>query len=535
MGPGAGLSSETALRQRKVQRPCRYSVQRIHALVPLPPALPASLPSALPEAPDALRALARQLDRTDRHDDAVAVYRRLLALQPGWLDGWYNLGQALWRARRFDDALAAYQHALDGGIAQPEEVHLNRSVLYAQHLADPEAARQELDCALALNPHYLPAWLNLGNLHEQSGDRMAAAQAYERALAIDPRHALALSRLPNLRRLHDPQDPLIARLQQALSDPRRHPAERADLGFGLGKALDDVGRHDDAFAAYGAANAASRQAAGPAARYDRAAHERHVDRLTATFTAPTPARKGDPDQAPIFICGLFRSGSTLVERMLAAHPRVTAGGELDLLPAIARQQLPPGGDWPLLHDPATLQAVADGYRADLARRFPYADLLTDKRPDNVLHVGLIKTLFPSARIVITRRHPLDNGLSMYFLHLGWSMPYALDLGDLGHWIAQHDRLVAHWCRVYGDDVHVVDYDALVADPEPPLRALLAFCGLAWDPACLAFHTTGGAVQTASLWQVRQPLYRHASGRWQHYARHLGPLRDALGWPPDREV
>ena len=213
-----------------------------------------------------------------------------------------------------------------------------------------------------------------------------------------------------------------------------------------------------------------------------------------------------------------------------AHPRVTAGGELDLLPALARQHLAPGAPWPLLDDAAALQAAAAHYRAEVARRFPGADRLTDKRPDNFLHVGLIKTLFPHARIVLTRRHPLDNGLSMYFLHLGWSMPYALDLGDLGHWIGQHDRLVAHWQRIYGDDVHVVDYDRLVADPEPPLRALLAFLGLDWHPGCLDFHTAGGTVQTASLWQVRQPLYRHASGRWRHYARHLAPLCTTLGLP-----
>lgn len=490
------------------------------------PALPTS-----PTSPEALRALARELDRTPRHDEAVAVYQRLLALQPQWLDGWYNLGQALWRARRFDDALAAYQRALDGGITQPEEVHLNRSVLYAQHLARPDLAQQEIDRALALNPHYGPAWLNRGNLAEQAGDRDAATQAYEQVLALQPGHALALSRLPGLRRLQDPADPLIARLQQAAADPRRHPAERADLGFGLGKALDDVGRHDDAFAAYRAANAASRQAAGPAAHYDRAAHEAHVGRLISTFTTTAHPPAGIADDAPIFICGLFRSGSTLVERLLAAHPRVTAGGELDLLPALARQHLAPGAPWPLLDDAAALQATAAHYRAEVARRFPGADRLTDKRPDNFLHVGLIKALFPRARIVLTRRHPLDNGLSMFFLHLGWSMPYALDLGDLGHWIAQHDRLVAHWQRIYGDDVHVVDYDRLVADPEPPLRALLAFCGLDWHAGCLDFHRTGGTVQTASLWQVRQPLYRHASGRWRHYAQHLTLLRDTLGLPP----
>ena len=481
----------------------------------------------LPETPEALQALAQRLDREGRPAEAAELYRRVLALRPQWLNARYNLGQALWKAREFEAALDAYQQALDGGIEQPEELHLNRSVILAVHLAQPDQARREIQRALALNPNYGPALLNLGNLCEQAGDRNGARQAYEQALALDPTQALALSRLPNLHRLSQTDDPLIARLQQALADPGRHPADRADLGFGLGKALDDVQRYDEAFAAYAAANAASRQAGGPGLRYDAVAHERFVDRLIATFAAPLPIRASDAGEPPIFICGLFRSGSTLIERVLAAHPRVTAGGELDLLPALARQHLPPAGDWPLLHDAAALQALADDYRRAVGLRFVQADRLTDKRPDNFLHIGLIKALFPTARIVLTCREPLDNGLSMYFLHLGRSMPYALDLGDLGHWIREHHRLAAHWCRVYGDDVHVVDYDRFVVDPEGATRRLLEFCGLDWHAGCLDFHAAGGTVQTASLWQVRQPLYRHASGRWRHYQRHLGALRAAL--------
>jgi hypothetical protein len=483
--------------------------------------------STPPETPEALQALASRLDAAGRPAEAVEAWQRVLALRPGWLNARYNLGQALWRARDFDAALEAYQQALDGGIDRPEELRLNRSVILAVHLARPDEARREIDAALALNPRYGPAWLNRGNLCEQAGDRDGARRAYEQVLTLQPGNALALSRLPNLRRLDDPADPLIGQLQQALSSPHRHPAERADLGFGLGKALDDVRRYDEAFAAYAAANDASREASGPGPGYDAAAHERLVDRLMATFEQPPASGGPDGGDAPIFICGLFRSGTTLVERVLAAHPRVTPGGELDLLPALARQHLPPDGDWPVLRDPAALQALAAEHRRALARRFPRADRLTDKRPDNFLHIGLIKALFPRARIVLTRRDPLDNGLSMYFLHLGRSMPYALDLADLGHWISQHQRLVAHWCRVYGDDVHVVDYDRFVVEPEALTRGLLDFCGLDWHAGCLDFHAAGGTVQTASLWQVRQPLYRHASGRWRHYEHHLDALRAAL--------
>jgi tetratricopeptide (TPR) repeat protein len=480
-----------------------------------------------PPSPEELQALIRRLEMTGQHAQAADAYQQLLSQRPGWLNGWYNLGQALWRARRFEQALAAYQRALDGGIDRPEEVHLNRSALLAQHLGRFDAARDELGLALRANPGYLPAWLNLGNLHEQSGDRDAATAAYTRALEIAPGNALALSRLPGLRRCDSPQDPLIGRLRAALAAPARPPAERADLGFALGKALDDAGAYDDAFVAYAAANQSSREAGGPGLHYDAQAHERHVQRLIDTFNQP-PGEADGATPAPIFICGLFRSGSTLAERVLAAHPRVTAGGELDVLPALARQHLAPDASWAVLHDAQALQRLASAYREAIAQRFAAVDVLTDKRPDNFLHVGLIKAMFPHARIVLTRRHPLDNGLSMYFLHLGRSMPYAMDLADLGHWIAQHDRLCAHWAALYGRDVHILDYDRFVADPEPEARRLLDFCGLGWDPAVLDFHQVPSTVQTASLWQVRQPLYRHASGRWRHYARHIGPLQQALG-------
>lgn len=483
----------------------------------------------LPDTPEGLRQLAAQLDRSGRPEEAIGAYERLLSLRPQWLDSWYNLGQAQWRTRRFDAALQSYQRALDGGISRPEEVHLNRSVILAAHLGRMDDAVRELERALALNGRYGPALLNLGNLCEQRGEAERARQLYTQLLQVDPTHALALSRLPNLQTLHDPADPLIERLAQAAGDDRRPPADRADLGFGLGKALDDVGRYDEAFAAYQAANQASRLAGGPALRYDAAAHERHVDRLIQEFARP--AAGAVPDRpVPIFICGMFRSGSTLIEQVLAAHPRVTAGGELDLLPALAGQQLPADGAWSVLGDPAALRTLAAAYLDAVARRFPGADLVTDKRPDNFLLIGLIKTLFPTAKIVYTRRDPLDNCLSVFFLHLSRAMPYALDLLDTAHWYRQHQRLMAHWQALYGADIHVLDYDRFVADPEPEARRLLAFCGLAWDPGCLAFHTSRQAVQTASLWQVRQPLYQRASGRWRHYARHLGELRAALGAP-----
>jgi hypothetical protein len=224
---------------------------------------------------------------------------------------------------------------------------------------------------------------------------------------------------------------------------------------------------------------------------------------------------------------MFRSGSTLTERILAAHPRITSGGELDLVPTLVRTRLQPYPE-SLAANPGLIAEVRDAYLSGIRTLHPQAGLLTDKRPDNFLHIGLIKRLFPNAKIVHSRRNPLDNCLSVYFLHLNPRFTYAHRLAHIGHWYRQYRRLMTHWRSLYPDDILDLDYDSLVADPEPEVRRLLEFCGLDWDEKCLDFHDVEGVVKTASVWQVRQPFYQRSSGRWRHYERHLADLRQALG-------
>jgi hypothetical protein len=177
--------------------------------------------------------------------------------------------------------------------------------------------------------------------------------------------------------------------------------------------------------------------------------------------------------------------------------------------------------------PQQLEQLAARYLDVLAKLFPHVRHVTDKRPDNFLYIGLIKSLFPHARIIHTTRDPLDNCLSVFFLHLDHGMSYALDLMDIGHYYRQYRRLMTHWKSLYGADILDFDYDAFVREPRPAVEKLLAFCGLAWSEDCMNFQHVTNVVKTASVWQVREPLYRHASGRWRNYERHLAPLRDYL--------
>ena len=474
---------------------------------------------------------AQALQHAGRLADAEQAYAQILARWPALPDCWYNLGVVQRLQGRAEAALASYREALNHGVTRPEEVHLNRAVILTDALQRVPEAEAELHTALRLNPTYLPAMLNLANLHEDRGERDEARALYGKILTLDPLSFLAFARLVNMlpRGGHDAQ--LIARLRSALARPEASAGDRAHLGFALGRALDGAGDYAGAFAAYQAANADSSASAVPPVHYDRRAHEQIVDELIAT-TPPAPVSAAAPSRPrPVFICGMYRSGSTLTEQLLAGHPQVGAGGELPLLPRMISSQLLPFPAALAAAPAARLVQLAAGYRGAIAALFPAATWVTDKRPDNFFCIGLIKTLFPDAQIVHTVRDPLDTCLSVFFLHLDHRLSYALDLGDIGHFYRQYQRLMAHWKRLYGASIIDFDYDQFVSSPEPTAARLFESLGLSWDASFLDFPSRARSVRTASVWQVREPLYQHASGRARHYGRELAPLRAELGLAP----
>jgi tetratricopeptide (TPR) repeat protein len=479
---------------------------------------------------------ALRLEAQGHVPEAIAAYEGLLGRWPALPDAWYNLAVLQRRTRQFTAALNSYQQALDRGVKKPEEVHLNRGVIYSDYLRQDDAAERELKAALSHNPNYAPALFNLANLHEDYGRRQMAARVYQRLLALDPRSARALARYARLRTYSDRSDPLIERLLQAHARTDITLADRASLEFELGRALDECQAYAEAFDMYSAANAHSRQSA-PAgtAAYDRALAERYTERLIAAFPAASASglRPAAPAAAtaattprPIFICGMYRSGSTLTEQLLAGHSRLAAGGELEFLPNAVQTDLAPFPESIAVVLPQRLKTLAAEYRQSLGDMFPGAAYVSDKRPENYLNIGLIKLLFPDAKIVHTTRNALDNCLSIYFLHLDQRMSYALNLMDIGHHYRQYLRLMRHWKTLYGPDILDIDYDALVQEPKPVVEELLSFLGLDWDERCLTV-SPGRAVKTASVWQVREPIYQRSSGRARHYEKELAQLRNYL--------
>lgn len=461
---------------------------------------------------------------------AREAYESVLAHAPDLPNTWFNLGIVRRHMGDPDAALEAYAHAIRLGVAGAEEAHLNRAVIFTDDLLDAQSARLELVAALRVRPDFIPALLNLANLAEDFGRRDEAIALYERVLKIDPSAHEALARLANCVEVDSVEAPIIDRLRAALSDKDASSEERASLGFALGRALDAAAAYDAAFVAYQRANSDSR-ASGAPVTYDRKAHEDLITRIIQTFPAPATSVEG-VDNPPIFICGMFRSGSTLIERVLARHPKVTAAGEIGYFSSRVLPALQPFPEAVSASDSEHLQGLAQGYLQALQHALPNADRITDKRPDNFLYVGLIKTMFPSARIVHTTRNALDNCLAVYFLHLDRRMTYAFDLDDIGHYLAQERRLMAHWRDMYPDSIFDFDYDVFVQAPAASLEPLLAFCGLDWDEACLTPAESGGAVKTPSAWQVREAIYKRSSGRWKNYEGKMQsllqrfPLQDA---------
>jgi tetratricopeptide (TPR) repeat protein len=475
---------------------------------------------------DSMREAGR-LHRLNQVAEAKAAYRAIVARWPKQPDAWYHLALLQRQTFHFNEALDCYQRALATGIARPEEVHLNRGVIFSDYLRDYASASMELQQALTVNPGYTPALFNLAGLYEDFGKRAEASSLYARILTHEPQAFDALARFANLQPAGSAAGALIQRLTDALRQASL-PSDRASLGFALGRLLDAAAEYRKAFAVYTAANQDSRASAGVhIVPYDRTRHEAFIDRMISGGLPIARADGSDIPPQPIFIVGMFRSGSTLTEQLLACMPGVSAGGEIDFLPRLINAELTPFFESLAALTSERLDSFAARYRSELMRVSSSTDYVTDKRPDNFLYIGLIKRLYPDAKIVHTTRNPLDNCLSIFFLHLEQQMSYALNLQDIGHYYREYRRLMAHWKAEFAGDIFDFDYDALVKDPHQQLQALCEFLELPWSGQVPQVAARSAAIKTASVWQVREPLYATSSGRARHYAEELKELRDEL--------
>lgn len=449
---------------------------------------------------------------------AAQLYERYSLQYPSQASLVYNHAYYLRFAGSYHQAITQYKKALQLNISQPEEVMLNIAVIYSDHLRQATLAEQALMQALQLKPDYIPALYNLANLAEEQGDKTRAEHLFRQVITVDRRYYQAYARLADIKTFEHPQDPIILNMLLAVSDPQLSIDTKINLHFALGKAFDDCKLYADAAHHFITANNLN---ASTMPAYDPLVIEQQVALIMRTITPEWLTRHQlDNKVQPIFICGMFRSGSTLAEQILSQHGSITAGGEIEFFWRELKASYPEAF---ARIAPSALHDLSQRYIEYCKQCFGRTELLTDKRPDNYLFMGLLKALFPKAKFIYTLRNQYDNCLSIYFLRLAKDMNYANKIEHILHYYQQHELLMMHWQKMFGSDIYTLDYDALVQRPEATLQGVMRFLSLDYTPTLLAFHNAKNPVKTASVWQVRRPLYQHASGRHRYYMPYLPDL------------
>lgn len=468
----------------------------------------------------------------NRLAEALAPFEAMLQLRPDFAEGHMHMGCLLRDLGHHDRAIGHLRQALQLSPALFDAaVFLANLLIYRGRLNE---ALGLYDQVLARTPGHPEAVAGKASVLEQQGHYDAAWECLAPVIAANaatPGVAIIYAKLAPK---HDRADHAKSLLREMLSRACWAPSQIQEMHFALGALKDKTGDYDDAFSHFHSANALSPHA------FDVAAMRRKTENVINFFASESlPAADAAPEGAPIpiFIVGMPRSGTSLVEQILASHPEVAAAGELETLEHLehaAAGILGRSGDYP-----DCLRGVSSSDMARLAK--PYLDAITavsasarfvtDKLPANYERLGLIEKLFPDARIIHTTRQPLDTCLSCYFQNFGRTITYASNLRTLGDVYRIYEWWMARWHEILSIRILDVSYETLVSDTERSVRDLLEFCGLPWDARCLEFYKSKRHVNTASYDQVRQPVYRKSVGRWKHYESHLGELIDALSGPP----
>jgi tetratricopeptide (TPR) repeat protein len=503
-------------------------------------------------------------------DGATSSFRRALELDPRNLEACNNLGAALHERGDLEEAeqrlsqaieldpdcdrayftlacLLADRGDLEGALqasrtairldAGQADFHVNHASLLRRQ-GDLNGSLESLRAAIAVDPRHAVAHNDLGVDLLVLGRFDEAVSSFRRALQLNPRLANAYENLAKARRF-GPEDRQQADSLEALAaTPGLAHQARVHVHFALGKMLDDLAEHERAFAHFKTANELKHSTLS----FDRAACASFVERTCASIDAALVEDKrglGNPSQKPVFIVGMPRSGTTLVEQILASHPLVHATGEREYFRRVSAGlggELAGSADYPECLrdlDGAAMDRISRAYLEETIADAGEAERVTDKMPLNFEHLGLIALTFPDAGIIHCRRDPVDLCLSIYFQHFAGDNAFAYSVEDIAEYHRQYQRLMSHWHRVLPGRIHDVHYEELVANLEQVSRGMLERIGLAFDESCLQFHRTERPVGTSSHWQVRQPLYTRSVERWRNYEPHIKAFRAALEHGPGR--
>lgn len=519
--------------------------------------------AAAPAALDDRLNHAFMLLEAEQFQEALEAFEAALRMDANCADAHFGRGRAALAIGRLGEADQSFAEALRLSPSDAEAIFWHARALHA--LGDSVAATERLRRAVQIFPDFPEAHCDLGKLLADAGDIDNAMRAYEQALRCDPVSAEAHNGLGTLQsalgrraeaersfRTALKTDPNLIIAHCNIAELKRFSfmdadagalmaqsertdlgeADRVQLGFALGKMYEDIGDYDAAFAAFSAANRLHR--AGLA--YDPGEEDALAAAMIEAFAPAAAAKMADAgagveDATPIFVLGMPRSATSLVEQTLASHPMVYGAGELDHFETLLRKKAPEIKDLAEL-DARALTELGSAYVDALRKSAPAgAAHVVDKMPTNFLFLGPIALSLPQAKLIHCVRDPVDTCLSCYKRLFSHRHPYSYDLAELGGFYTLYQRLMAHWQKVFPDRIVDVVYEDLVADPEGETRRLIAACGLDWDAACLAFHETERPVLTNPE-GVRRPIYGDAVARWRHYEAHLAPLLDALNETTD---
>jgi len=467
-----------------------------------------------------------------RLEEAVAHYEHALALKPDYAQAYNNLGSALQDQGRFAEATANYQRAIALRPDYAEAYSNLGNALLRQ--GKPQEAIEHHQRALAYKPDYARAYHNMGVALQNVGALVEAEHAHEKAIEFAPKTASYYRSLLNVRQVATGDRYLAAMEKLAEDIPLLSAGDRQELHFALGKAYSDLHQYERSFRHLLIGNTLKRQNIV----YDEKGMFEFFDRIRGVFT-PGLMRSGhgagDASEIPVFIVGMPRSGTTLIEQILASHPRVFGAGERDDFRSAVDcccESVESPATFPELA--ATLSATAlrslgARYVAAVSDEAPHAARIVNKLPGNFIYAGLIHLALPNARIIHMHRDPIDTCFSCFSILFSAGQSQCYDLGELGRFYRAYATVMRHWRHVLPHGAMLeVRYEDVVVDFEQQARRIVAYCGLEWDDACLTFYKTQRGVETASAAQVRKPIYRSSIGRWRAYGDLLQPLIRELG-------
>ena len=484
-----------------------------------------------PQAWQLAAALATQVRDWQRLQHIASSWTQL---HPASINAWQTLSRSHFEQSQFNEAIEAFSRIL--ALAPDNASHLVSAARLSTAAGKYDAAHEQLTAAENITPDAGDILYALSRLYHLTGELDKAEVYCRRAIDVLPNFAPAYTALGMLceGRLSKQETNAVRRLAQT---PGLHPEYQALLNFTLGDALDRQGNHAQAFIAWQEANRINALISEQEGfTYDAAQHEADLPLLGALFAEPVSVpfpdnEHGTPDtKRPIFIVGMPRSGTTLIESILASHSDVVGAGELPALPEIHDELMRVARNQGIAAARQMLQTQATDWRARYLAALPASDgaiCVVDKQPMNYRSIGLIQVLFPDSPIIHTRRAPMDVGLSIYRHNFSRHWPCAHRLGDIGHYYGVYERIGALWQSRYPEAIHVIEHEALVSDPDAEIRQLVAFSRLDFQPACLAPHKTKRPVATFSSVQVQRPVSASYSNRSAPYEEPLAPLRNAL--------